>query len=384
MTAELTQRPALGSDGKRTRQLHEPVKYPWIDVLRGLAILPVVALHASEYVNGLWGPVQSLFDAGRMGVQLFFVASAITLCLSTARRDEPRPWLSFYIRRYFRIAPLYYLGIVLYLLSSIPFNYLHGQGAHADSDYNLPNIAANVLLIHGFYPPANNNIVPGGWSIGTEIAFYLIFPLLFLASQRLGKWRLGAAGLIIALSGASEVVIGWLSGHWAENTDFEYFSLLNQLPVFLIGILAYYGLKSASRRLLPAAVLGILSLIAAASLSRPKAHLSYFFIPILCACAFSALALLLSQWRVSYPKLLVGIGKRSYSIYLLHFAFLHLVNWGKNSLHAHFAPTVDCLVLFLCTLFLTDIGSRITEPLVERRGINLGRRIVARIQARPR
>lgn len=384
MTAEMTVRSAQECDGKGARRPQEPVKYPWIDVLRGIAILGVIAIHASEYVKGLWPPVEFLFAFGEMGVQLFFVVSAITLFLSTAKRAERHPWLSFYIRRYFRIAPLFYLGIAFYALFSIPFNYLHGQGSHIDAAYNLPNIAANIFLVHGFYAPANNNVVPGGWSVGTEIGFYAIFPLLFNVSLNLGKWRLAVVGLMIALCGATELAIGNLTGHWPGNTDFEYYNLLNQMPVFLIGILAYYRLKSGSGRLLPAAVVAPLSLFIAGSLWRSKSHLAYFFIPILCACAFSALALLLSHFRVRYPTLLINIGKRSYSIYILHFAFLHVVIWGRNNLHSHLSPTVDCLLLFLFTLLLTDFAAQITEHQIERRGINIGHKVVAAIQAHPR
>jgi peptidoglycan/LPS O-acetylase OafA/YrhL len=384
MTAELVARLAQENDDKAARRPKEPVKYPWIDVLRGIAILGVIAIHASEYVQGLWPPVAFLLAFGEMGVQLFFVVSAITLCLSTAKRAEPHPWLSFYIRRYFRIAPLYYLGIAFYALFSIPFNHLHGQGLHVDAAYNLPNIAANVFLAHGFYAPANNSVVPGGWSIGTEIGFYAIFPILFYASLHLGKWRAAVVALIIALCGTTELVIGRLTGHWPGNTNFEYYNLLNQMPVFLIGILAYYGLKSAAGRLLPATILGTLSLITAGGLWRSGAPLAYFFIPILCACAFSALALLLSQFRVPFPKLLVNIGKRSFSIYILHFAFLHLVIWGRNTLHAHLPPVVDWLLLFLFTLLLTDIAARVTERQIERRGIHIGHKVVAAVQGYPR
>jgi peptidoglycan/LPS O-acetylase OafA/YrhL len=361
-------------------QHKEPAKYPWIDVLRGVAILGVIAHHASLYEPGL-GPVVRFFGGfGKMGVQLFFVASAITLCLSVAQRAERHPVLSFYIRRYFRIAPLYYLGIIFYAIYSIPFNYLHGYGLHADSAYNLPNISANAFFVHGFYAPANNTVVPGGWSIATEMSFYACFPLLFASSERLGKWRLAAAGLIIAFCGVVELAIGNLTGHWPWNTDFEYYSLLNQMPVFLIGILAYYRLKSTPTRMLPAAITGILALLVTFGLWQSESHMAYFFIPILCACAFSALALVLSQLRIRYPHLLIAIGKRSYSIYVLHVAFLHLAIWGRNGLHAHLPPTVDCLILFLFTLLLSYIGAQITERQIERRGISLGRKIVAAVQ----
>ena len=59
--------------------------------------------------------LKTIFGFGGYGVQLFFVASAMTLCMSLENNYGKSRWLMKYIvRRYFRIAPMYYLGRVLY------------------------------------------------------------------------------------------------------------------------------------------------------------------------------------------------------------------------------------------------------------------------------
>ena len=80
---------------------------PWIDALRGLAILMVLANHVALVIPGLSAPVLALARFGQMGVQLFFVASAFTLCLSWQQRrhDEPLPVQRFLLRRVFRRGP---------------------------------------------------------------------------------------------------------------------------------------------------------------------------------------------------------------------------------------------------------------------------------------
>lgn len=116
-------------------------KLSYIDVLRGIAVLLVISVHHGmlfmqlpliHYVSGF----------GQMGVQLFFVASAYTLCLSASRRTEPAR--NFYIRRYFRIAPLYYFAIVLYTI--VVYTQATFGGADRTADYSLFNIAANVFF----------------------------------------------------------------------------------------------------------------------------------------------------------------------------------------------------------------------------------------------
>lgn len=153
-------------------------KYQYIDILKGMAILGVIAVHSHQSIPDLALAVKYTFNYGQLGVQLFFMLSAITLCISSQKRHEQH-WRYFYLRRFFRIAPLYYLGIVLYLLAG-GFFYCWSNGVfEIPSQYTLLNILANVTFLNGFYAPANNNIVPGGWSIATEMNFYLMFPILF-------------------------------------------------------------------------------------------------------------------------------------------------------------------------------------------------------------
>lgn len=91
-------------------------KLRYIDSLRGLAILAVLMVHCGQYgINKYPDLIANIINTGGRGVQLFFVASAFTLFLSLARRSETVK-SNFYIRRFFRIAPMYYLGIAYYLM----------------------------------------------------------------------------------------------------------------------------------------------------------------------------------------------------------------------------------------------------------------------------
>ena len=56
-----------------------------IDALRGYAILLVISVHSVGYVRELVWPVLRIFGLGFYGVQLFFIASAVTLLMSWNR-----------------------------------------------------------------------------------------------------------------------------------------------------------------------------------------------------------------------------------------------------------------------------------------------------------
>ena len=61
-------------------------KYAYIDVMRGLAIILVVITHTAQSVGLPKGSVFGLTQFCQFGVQMFFVASALTLSLSMSKR----------------------------------------------------------------------------------------------------------------------------------------------------------------------------------------------------------------------------------------------------------------------------------------------------------
>src|SRR3954447_5271927 len=83
--------------------------------LRGIAIVMVVAFHVTVMFRPApW--LASLAQLGNSGVQLFFLISAITMCFMWHQREgEPDARMRFYIRRFFRIAPLFWAAICFYL-----------------------------------------------------------------------------------------------------------------------------------------------------------------------------------------------------------------------------------------------------------------------------
>ncbi|EOC1330540.1 acyltransferase, partial [Cronobacter turicensis] len=182
----------------------KPGHYNYIDFSRGVAILLVIMVHTGQHVSGFDGFLKKITSWGQMGVQLFFVASALTLCISWhSRGNERRKGLKFFIRRFFRIAPLYYLGIVFYFaLSWVDSRYMEGYFAR-NFNYTPSRVMDNMFFLHGLSQRSNNNIVPGGWSIGAEFLFYFSFPIIMMAStvvfKRNGLLKISLCMFIISL-----------------------------------------------------------------------------------------------------------------------------------------------------------------------------------------
>ena len=62
--------------------------YDFIDSLRGFAVLGVVLVHSSQWVAPVSEVLQNIASQGARGVQLFYIASALTLCLSMRERGK--------------------------------------------------------------------------------------------------------------------------------------------------------------------------------------------------------------------------------------------------------------------------------------------------------
>ena len=97
-------------------------KLQYVDAIRGLAIMAVLLVHCGQHgTNHYPAPITQAIVNGQMGVQLFFVMSAFTLFLSYVNRQGRERFAirNFFIRRVFRIAPMYWLGIAYYLPSRL-------------------------------------------------------------------------------------------------------------------------------------------------------------------------------------------------------------------------------------------------------------------------
>ena len=350
-------------------------QYGYVDAMRGWAILMVIAVHQAIPFDALWWPVKAVAAFGQMGVQMFFVASAFTLCNSAdARKEEPNAVIGFFIRRIFRIAPMYYVGIALFWTLSIGRKMVLHNYADDGFHYSLWPIVANAAFIHGFVPSAFNSVVVGGWSIGTEFAFYAAFPALFSAASY-AVARHGWAVLLPALMaavGANLAVQSQVND--ISNNSFWYCIILNQLPVFLLGMIAYFAPGTGKTLSLALALIfGLLAFVA----MRMSV---WTMLPSIAGVCFMFMLWWLRD--LEHPRLIERIGKASFSIYIIHFVFA----WFATKALLKKLPVIDTWsnlaypIAFVCTVLVTYRLARITELYIEKPFVRLGHRLAMHIE----
>jgi peptidoglycan/LPS O-acetylase OafA/YrhL len=143
-----------------------------LDALRGIAALGIVVVH-SLYMFPLGPSVPSWIGSPLvLGVPLFFVISAFSMSAAYTGGLHGRAALRRYgLRRLFRIVPLFYLFLFVWLA----YFYYLGSPLRPSSE-----ILANMTFTFSLVPAMQVSIVPAGWSIGIEMLFYAIFPLLLI------------------------------------------------------------------------------------------------------------------------------------------------------------------------------------------------------------
>ena len=369
-------------------------KVDYIDAVRGWAILLVMTCHVGGLFPELPYPVKKLTNFGWHGVQLFFLASAITLLMSWRRQKaaENNKVFAFFIRRFFRIAPMYYSGALLYFFVQPP----------AASPENGMQLLRTLLFLNTWHPlwvPTVPGwmVVPGGWSIGVEFTFYMLFPLF--ASLLTTIWRAGGF-VIIALALASLVnpwAEIWFSDYGAMATrNFLYFWFPSQLPVFASGILLYFLVEKSSLKLSRIHTHALLFLAAslcflASQHQNPVGYVRslYEIPPILLATAgFMIFIFTLAHCNntVFAHKVLQRLGVLSFSCYVLHFVFFpRIPGWTGDLIDlkaAGFTAIGMFFILLIATIVCTVVASSIAYRYIENPGIAFGRRCISRLRNR--
>jgi peptidoglycan/LPS O-acetylase OafA/YrhL len=246
------------------------------------------------------------------------------------------------------------------------------------------HIVLTTLFAHGFLPSTFSSVVPGGWSIAVEMMFYAIFPILIITIK---SWRSAVIAAAIALIPAA--FIYWLLQSSAKEVQpqswsviYQVFSTLNfvhQLPVFLIGMAAYFVIRdeqnAVERRplLLAAISLFPVSIVLEAYYCF---HISWaeFGFHSSFALAFAGAAITLARTRSSIfvNPCIIWIGKISFSGYLWHLALISVLPANFSRL----SPIANLVWFDVELTIATMLASSLTYVLVERPMIAFGNRVL--------
>lgn len=351
----------------------------FLDALRGLAAAYVVVYHMTlmpqpQLALPRWAEKFTLM--GGTGVTLFFIVSAFSLYYTMPmRKSSTRPIASFYLHRFFRVAPLFYFLIVLsWLRDAWLFDVHHSVGA----------IAASATFIFNLFPMRQEGFVWAGWTIGVEMIFYALFPLIYARVRDRHQATAFVFGTLL-LWYFIGLVLDYLIMPEGWRESILQWSTFKHFPIFATGIVLYYwfidqdpadpAARSKGQAALLAGVFTYLALVQGwlpNILGNP-----YYFQAVAYGLMFVGLALY--PWKLVVNRFTSFLGKVSYSVYLLHPTVVYLLIPVYRRIQEQQTDlTVGFLVCAALTFLILLPLAWIAYRVIELPGIRLGKKLEAR------
>lgn len=338
-----------------------------IDALRGVAALLVMILHItgifllSPQIRSKGVFLNDFFeyiDIGRIGITIFFLISGFVICKSIRSTEKNAVW-RFFIKRVFRLYPLFWFSMITGLIFIWYLN---------DRSIDLPLIVANATMLPAFF---NEPFIIGlYWTLETELIFYLLVAIFFVAG--LLKNPVFLFLFTVILYSLFFLIVVWFGfdlplPHW-KATPYH-------LGLMIFGILYRYesdgdklsgkfmGYAFSGRTILllqfilvtlvPLAVL--IQFLTSGIWNETSDAIAYLI----------AIGLFLTGTRLwkRPSEMMIFLGTISYSIYLMHPVVMHIV---LNTVQTNpFLDGAHVIIYVLASSILTIIVSYLTYTFLE-------------------
>jgi len=333
--------------------MNQPRYVFFINGLRAYAIIGVVAIHyLFLYKHLLVAEMVDLIKYGLYGVHLFFIISGYCIVQSYSKIN----YIDFLHRRFKRIAPAYYVVIILFFC----LNYFFSITTNNFSNFHLYD-ALKIIIFFTFW--SKNESILGAygtlgieWSLGVEAFFYLFIPLLtyFLKNKLLLLLLFSISLIILILLKIIATYISSTPNLYLMNTLAVFHFPIAFLINFSSGMIAF---KLRNFYKTKQKILVLISIIFILFAFKQFFHLS----TNVKLCVFMIFFITFVSDKNYFIRILFNnkiiqhIGNLSYSIYLYHIFSLLLIK----------KLNYDSINTFLLSLLLTYLLSYISFKYVE-------------------
>lgn len=283
----------------------------------------VLGCHFFQFILKSGNPIFKITRFGDRGVPIFFALSGYLIMFSIEKSDL----LVFYLKRIFRIIPVYYFIItILVVFYEMPTDEL-GLGW-----------ARYYLFMNEIVPAQHKEWISicGFWCMPSFMIFYFISPLIFKFSNSFVK-----IGIIVCASYLMGKLLTSVLNPYYEINAVR--SFINTMPIFFYGCWGYVAQKQ--RRRICFLFISILVLITFSTF-----NLSNYQIwgVATTAIIMTTLNIQISQ-KISTNHYLKWFAKLSFTIFLIHYIVLLFLDSFNLS------TPIFTLLFILLTLMLAYI-----------------------------
>jgi peptidoglycan/LPS O-acetylase OafA/YrhL len=249
-------------------------------------------------MGGVTGATSYKFPFGRYGVDLFLVLSGVVLSLFS----KPTSPVQFLRRRFWRIAPAYWIAYTAYLIAG---------SVLLKETFPSDNILIHYAGLQTFFGPMGFDVAGSFWFITLLVYLYPLYAYT-------ARWH-SRIDLMVGIGCVATVVAGqWFSTVILDERDLAHFAL--RVPSFFFGIIGGQFLKNGfmtyKLEWWHAVVLGFVAL----KWDEFELHAD----GVLCAAAIASFYLMAIRPALMYlrlgavPRILAFLGAFSLEIFLLH------------------------------------------------------------------
>lgn len=323
---------------------------PSLHLVRGICAVSVATYH---YLA--WEHEFIISSMGTFGVYTFFVLSAVVLLHTHA--EEFRGSISrscllkFYVLRFARVVPL----LAATTLLGMAFVHFQ-QGATFDYMWKKSFLTASGLF--ALHMPGILSTTTGAWSLGIEIFFYLLFPVLALICS--GMSTRAIALCVAFLLFAQYALLKSLPEPSAPEFWGQYTMPLTFAPFFGAGFLIYRSTRSSSYLNLGLSMLCLSLLFGFSLMFRQSVFASGSTYLALTGLAGGAVYF---AWSAKLPSLLLPLamflGNISYSLYLTHWIAFEVAK--KSGVTAIF-PVIAVSIAYFSWKFIERPARQFLAP----------------------
>ena len=331
-----------------------------LDFLRTLAIIFVLFFHLGF----------DFFKYGFLGVDIFFILSGFLMYKYFQQEFNNKRIFKYYLNRAFRVIPLYLIANLIVLLISFfylisPHEFYIIIKHYFFSSYFLPNVG--YWLEESYFGETTFKPLLNFWSLGVEIQYYLIFPLIFLFLKNRFNTKIF---ILFFLSLTVYILFNSIS----PKTSF--FMLPTRLWEFLLGIYCAKYFKKFNKD--KTNIIGSISFISIILfiifLSFEQFNIlekNYYLFTIIIAIFTSVILIsginksLIEDYLLK--RIFLTISKYSYSLYVVHFPIIVFINYYpfKGNI-TYFESSTATVFTILLIIIVTFISYHIVEDKFRR------------------
>lgn len=356
-----------------------------LEGLRGLMALWVFFAHAVSLcgIEVKRGSAGFVFLNGVHAVYVFIILSGFVIAMMLDKTRET--YLPFIIRRAFRLFPVYWLALLLSVLTigialqvvsylPLPKNIERVEIFNESMSHAVLHLVAHIPLLHGLIPDA---VLPSGayafmgqaWSLTLEWQFYLIAPAMVALVY--GRLRVGVLVVVATM----------LAAYLLSRMSQESF-VLNYLQFFFAGILSYrcmneFGKSTLSISQASSYLFLICVCVAASDFRRYSFAVIIWLVVLLSELSSNSFLAVVNRILSSAPC--QYLGRISYSLYCLHMVFLYGVSYLLIFVFSVPVGPIYAVTLLLSALSLCLVFCHYSYRFVEVPMMDLGKSFVKKL-----